>query len=91
MKCLSGTVGATTLTVEQMSNHTHTTTNKKGILTNGTENRLDFGSAFSFDENKNLAASGGSKNHTHALSGGKIASISSLPPYYVLALIMRVA
>ncbi len=88
---LSGTVGATTLTVEQMSNHTHTTTNKKGILTNGTENRLDFGSAFSFDENKNLAASGGSKNHTHALSGGKIASISSLPPYYVLALIMRVA
>lgn len=34
---------------------------------------------------------GGSQSHTHSLSGVKSGSASSLPPYYALAYIMRIA
>ena len=36
-------------------------------------------------------ATGGSESHTHSLSGVKSGAASTLPPYYALALIMRIA
>ena len=40
---------------------------------------------------EDILAAGGSQPHTHSLTGVKSSSASSLPPYYALAFIMRVA
>ena len=82
---LSGTVGSTTLTVEQLAMHIHQlsagTTNKSG----GSWQALTPESSGAATQ-----SSGGSQPHTHTLSGASGAS-DSLPPYYALALIMRIA
>ena len=88
---VSGTVGATTLTEAQLAAHGHATANDKGLLTNGAENRFNLGTAFGFADNEHLATSGSSQSHSHAFSGIKSGSASSLPPYYALAFIMRCA
>ena len=84
---LSGTVGATTLTVEQLASHAHSyskaTTGR--LYTGGPANPLD---KIVTDQ---TGATGGSQPHTHNLSGIKSGSANSLPPYYALALIMRCA
>ncbi len=81
---LSGTVGATTLTVEQMPSHRHT---------------ANYGGAYQVQGNDlivarnlqtNTGATGGSQSHTHTLDGAS-GEASSLPPYYALAYIMRCA
>ena len=87
---LSGNVGATTLTVAQMPGHNHTLKIIQGSLGGGNwtiKNNLSTEYAMSMDYS---AATGGSKSHTHSLSGTATAK-SSLPPYYALAYIMRVA
>ena len=83
---LSGTVGSTTLTVEQLASHTHkcnqgTTDSGGGRFTGGGDY-----------EGVDLTTypTGGSKPHTHNLSGAS-GEAQSLPPYYALALIMRCA
>ena len=81
---ISGTVGATTLTVSQMPSHTHTFS--KGTYGNIAEAR---GSAN--DGKQTTDATGGSSEHTHSLTGSKSTSASSFPPYYTLAYIMRCA
>ena len=81
---ISGTVGATTLTVSQMPSHTHTFS--KGTYGNIAEAR---GSAN--DGKQTTDATGGSSSHTHSLSESKSTSASSFPPYYALAYIMRCA
>ena len=88
---VSGTVGATTLTVAQMPGHTHAW-NRVGD--DGTGSGID-PTIVSPNEyhsvNVNpLNATGGSQPHTHALSGAS-GQASSLPPYYALAYIMRIA
>ena len=40
--------------------------------------------------NSDSAGTGGNRPHTHALTGAS-GEASSLPPYYALALIMRIA
>lgn len=86
---LSGTVGATTLSVEQLASHWHVypyyihsgvTSGSASILN---ANDTGTGTAAS-------SKSGGSQSHTHALSGASGAA-DSLPPYHALALIMRIA
>ena len=86
---LSGTVGKTTLTEAQLATHGHAypyyihsgvTTGSASILN---ANDTGAGTAAS-------SKSGGSQSHTHALSGASGAA-DSLPPYYALALIMRIA
>ena len=81
---ISGTVGATTLTISQMPSHTHTFS--KGTYGNIAEAR---GSAN--DGKQTTDATGGSSEHTHSLSGSESTSASSFPPYYALAYIMRCA
>ncbi|WP_205906108.1 tail fiber protein [Desulfovibrio piger] len=83
---ISGTVGSTTLTVAQLASHTHkcnqgTTDNGSGRFTGGGDY-----------EGVDLTtySTGGSKPHTHNLSGAS-GEAQSLPPYYALALIMRCA
>lgn len=87
---LSGNVGATTLTVAQMPGHNHTLKIIQGSPDGGNwtiKNNLSTEYDMSMDYS---AATGGSKSHTHALSGAS-GQASSLPPYYALAYIMRVA
>ena len=84
---LSGTVGATTITGEQLAIHHHPT--MTFVRVNYTS-----GDHISFDATGDTlnycGYAGGSQPHTHTLSGAS-GSASSLPPYYALALIMRIA
>ena len=83
---LSGTVGETTLTVEQLASHAHS-------YSRAATNRLySGGGANPMDTNAtaNTGLTGGSQPHSHTLSGAS-GEASSLPPYYVLSYIMRCA
>lgn len=82
---LSGTVGGTTLTKEQMPSHTHSYTR---YSSKGGEGRSY--EQWYADSRQNTGATGGSQPHTHTLSGAS-GKADSLPPYYALALIMRIA
>lgn len=82
---ISGTVGATTLSVEQMPRHTHSYTDAHSSAGSGSPSGQSWGYTA---ETKVTAPSGGSKSHTHTLSGAS-GSANSLPPYYALAYIMR--
>ena len=83
---LSGAVGATTLSVAQVASHTHSgnvssLASSGGIMTSHSDIVKLEGS---------IGYTGGSQPHTHSLSGAS-GQASSLPPYYALAYIMRVA
>lgn len=80
---LSGTVGATTLTKEQMPSHTHSYTR---YSSKGGEGRSY--EQWYADSTQNTGATGGSQAHTHDLTG-ESGKASSLPPYYALSFIMR--
>lgn len=82
---LSGTVGATTLTVNQLASHTHVVPNQTGKNTSGSHV-----GGWSWESPINTYATGGSQPHAHDLAASSDAA-SSLPPYYALALIMRIA
>ena len=86
LKNLSGTVGETTLSVEQLANHAHS-------YSKGATNRLYAGGgAAPLDRlvTDQTGVTGSSQPHTHTLSGAS-GEASNLPPYYVLAYIMRTA
>ena len=83
---LSGTVGATTLTVEQLASHTHTAPaaaqdSGGGIIAGGSGSS---GSTWT------LSYTGASQQHTHALDGAS-EEASGLPPYYALSYIIRIS
>ena len=83
---LSGTVGSTTLTVEQLASHTHTAPaaaqdSGGGIIAGGSGSS---GSTWT------LSYTGGSQQHTHALDGAS-EEASGLPPYYALSYIIRIS
>ena len=85
---MSGTVGETTLTVEQLASHTH----EIRLASNSNSgDGLDAGkgSATVMASNR-VATTGDSQPHTHTLDGAS-GEMSSLPPYYTLAYIMRCA
>lgn len=79
---MSGTVGETTLTVEQMPSHTHKFS--KGTYGSNAEATGNSSSKQTTD------ATGGSQSHTHTLDGSS-GSANSLPPYYALSYIMRLS
>ena len=84
---LSGTVGETTLTVVQMATHSHQ------IDTNSSFQGTACVSSGNIPQpNASLSSktAGGSQPHTHSLSGAS-GEASSLPPYYALSHIMRIA
>ena len=82
---ISGTVGATTLSVEQMPGHNHTA--NVGKFHTGGNNRGTYASG------DNVVAStsqtGGSQSHTHSLSGVSSEAADSLPPYYAGHYVIR--
>ena len=85
---LSGTVGETTLTVEQLATHIHSIYARATVQAGGAENPpLDSTGVASF---YSTSEAGGSQPHTHDLTGAS-GEASTLPPYYALALIMRIA
>lgn len=86
---ISGTVGATTLSVEQLASHGHTY--------NFQQSKRDC--AYSSDptmgfwlntKTANTGSAGGSQSHSHSLTGAKSSSASSLPPYYAGQYVIRV-
>lgn len=83
---ISGTVGETTLTVEQLAGHEHSISSAPyGYFGAGTRQALRDGAGTT-----TTSTAGGSQPHTHALAGAS-GEGSSLPPYYALAYIMRCA
>ena len=89
------TVGATTTTLAQTAAHGHTL-----VKSTGYSNLPDNKSAATgdtpagrptYNNTSDILSSGSSASHTHSLSGVKSGSASSLPPYYALAYIMRIA
>ena len=88
---LSGTVGKTTLTVEQTATHKHTIKNSKYKYGTNGEGSYGFDTYFPLSSTGNLIdVAGGSQPHTHGMSGDTGAA-SSLPPHYALAFVMRVS
>ena len=83
---MSGTVGETTLTVEQLASHTHTVHGNSDGGWSGSAPTIGDGWQWS----RKVDAAGGSQPHTHTL-GGKSGEASSLPPYYALSFIIRIA
>ena len=89
---LSGTVGATTLTAAQMPDHKHKDADlwaSSGYSKSNRYMNCDINTGKSSPDRYTDTA-GGSQAHTHALSG-ESGSANSLPPYYALAMIMRIS
>lgn len=84
---VSGTVGETTLTAEQMPSHNHATAVRSGIYWNEDSGH---GATFWFCNDGRTGNTGGSKPHTHSLTDAEI-EVDAMPPYYALAYIMKVA
>ena len=85
---ISGTVGETTLTEEQIASHAHTTTVNSNV--SGSYHMQPGGGAY---YNKGAFPStntGGSQPHTHSLSGASSEAADSLPPYYAGQYVIRV-
>ena len=80
---LSGTVGETTLTAQQMPSHSHSTNS-------GTTNAAGGSQRSEVAGQRQTGSAGGSQPHTHTLDGAS-SEANGLPPYYALALIMRCA
>ena len=83
---VSGTVGATTLSVAQLASHEHP-------YSRATTGRLyTGGGAGPLDKNvtDNTGQTGSSQSHTHSLSGATSKTASSLPPYYAGHYVIRV-
>ena len=87
---VSGTVAATTLSVNQMPSHSHQYRSNSRTITSraGTESG---GSILYGTREQSTERSGSSDTHTHSLSGVSSSSANNIPPYYSLAFIMRVA
>ena len=80
---LSGTVGETTLTAQQMPSHSHSTNSSTTNAAGGSQRSEVAGQ-------RQTGSAGGSQPHTHTLDGAS-SEANGLPPYYALALIMRCA
>ena len=83
---LSGTVGATTLSVEQMPGHNHQVNAAKLHISGMNRG----GWADIANLNLDTTSAGGSQSHTHSLSGASSEAADSLPPYYSGHYVIRV-
>ena len=83
---ITGTVGATTLSVAQLASHAHTAPINLGY-------GPDSGTAHDIWKNtgsRSISNTGGSQSHTHSLSGVSSEGANSLPPYYAGHYVIRV-
>lgn len=85
---LTGTVGATTLTVEQLASHTHGY--RKVTSWNGWNGTNDGNDCKPPKDGQPTDATGSSQPHTHTLDGAS-GEAKILPPYYALSFVMRCA
>ena len=85
---LSGTVGATTLTVNQLASHTHGY--RKVTSWNGWNGTNDGDDCKPPKDGQPTDATGSSQPHTHTLEGAS-GEAKILPPYYALSFVMRCA
>lgn len=85
---LSGTVGSTTLSVEQLADHTHNLYGSalEGSSANRNVCRVDD----AYGPSQKTRQTGGSQPHTHSLSGASSKAADSLPPYYAGHYVIRV-
>ncbi|WP_304680378.1 hypothetical protein, partial [uncultured Desulfovibrio sp.] len=86
---LSGTVGATTLTVAQMPTHNHTGNWATNWANTGRPGNRTTSSA-SADVFLEIPYNGSSQEHVHAFSASAVTA-ENLPPYYAATYIMRCA
>ena len=82
---VTGTVGATTLSVAQLASHTHATPTGKEQTNSVHGNDLNV-----IRLDGKTGATGGSQPHTHSLSGVSSEAAGSLPPYYAGHYVIRV-
>ena len=88
---LSGTVGQTTLTEEQIASHDHPFGPPHCDRYSGGSGQSWHGNtAEAATYNWETGLAGGSQSHTHALDGST-GSENCLPPYYALAMVMRLS
>ena len=85
---MSGTVGETTLSTEQMPAHGHSYTFRSSSRDCGYAGGEPM--FWQWTATAYTGSSGGSQPHSHALNGAS-GEADSLPPYYALAYIMRTA
>lgn len=85
---LSGTVGDTTLSEAQLASHKHSFNTEDASWS--TSGKIAAGNANDRRGSASTNVTGGSQPHTHTLDG-KSASANSLPPYYALSFIIRIA
>ena len=83
---VSGTVGATTLSVEQLASHNHRQTSGNYSGDNGAP-AAGWGTK---QQTSYTGSTGGSKPHTHSLSDVSSEAADSLPPYYAGHYVIRV-
>ena len=92
---ISGTIGATTITVAQMPSHTHYISRNKD-LNDANENEGPsgyhdtVGNYTSNAWNYLSSPTGSSNSHTHSMTNVSTTSSNILPPYYSLAYIIRI-
>ncbi|MDD2966769.1 MAG: hypothetical protein PHN64_04660 [Desulfovibrionaceae bacterium] len=85
---VSGTTGGTTLTVECIPSHTHSLPNNVDVTGSNTwKNVWTHENVYLSSNLMKTYATGGSQAHSHSMGG----TVSTLPPYYALAYIMKVA
>lgn len=84
---ISGTVGATTLSVEQLASHEHAYMGSPSYQRRNGSTDAD---AAYRPSSQITGTTGGSQPHTHSLSGVSSEGASSLPPYYAGHYVIRV-
>ena len=84
---ISGTVGATTLSVEQLASHKHAI---YFLNSTGGGGGWGVGEVNNKHGQTPTTSTGGSQSHTHSLTGAKSGSASTLPPYYAGHYVIRV-
>ena len=82
---LSGTVGETTLSVDQLAAHTHAIDVRNLFAGDGSGYNQWYEAYRSTTE-----STGGSQSHTHSLSNIATGNASSIPPYYCQSYIIRI-
>lgn len=88
---ISGTVEPATLTEEQIATHVHRSLDGGDFIVYGKNGSRDFGhTSDSVHGDDTTGATGGSQSHSHNFTGSS-GNTNTLPPYYVLSMVMRIA
>lgn len=86
---MSGTVGATTLTTNEMPKHSHSFTVVNDDVS-GQSSAIIYGRRGGVST-RSVQETGGSSSHTHSLSNTSTTEEALLPPYYSLSYIIKIS